>query len=144
MTAQADFTPEQWTEITEAPPAAAMLVVVSQRGGMFRETLAIGKAYAEARQQHGASQLLDEVVGSKPKVDHTRYKSPEELREHALQHVRDAVAALRAKAQPQEVEDYSGFVVALCERVAAAHSEGGKDVSDAEREAIDAVRAALA
>jgi hypothetical protein len=27
----------------------------------------------EARQQHGASELLDEIVAAKPAIDHTRY-----------------------------------------------------------------------
>lgn len=40
-------------------------------GGMFRETVAMSKAYAEARAQHGDSELLDEIVTAKPQVDQT-------------------------------------------------------------------------
>jgi hypothetical protein len=144
MTAKAAFEPEEWKLVEEGPTSAAMLVITSQRGGTFRETLAMGKEYAEARQQHGQSELLDELVGARPHVDHTRYHSPEELKDHVLQHLRDAVAVLQRKAQPQEVEDYKNFVVSLSERVAGAHAEGGHDVSDAERTAIESIRGALA
>lgn len=144
MTAKADFEPEEWTIVTEGPPSAALLVITSQRGGTFRETLALGKEYAEARQQHGQSELLDEVVATRPHVDHTRYHSPQELKEHVLEHLRDAVAILRTKAQPSELEDYRSFTVNLAERVAGAHTEDGTAVTDAEREAIDSIKGALA
>ena len=58
MTAKADFEPDQWKRIEEAPTSAAMLVILSQRGGTFRETLAMGKEYAETRQQHGQSEQI--------------------------------------------------------------------------------------
>ena len=33
---------------------------------MFRETMAMSKAYLEARAQHGEGELLDEIVAAKP------------------------------------------------------------------------------
>jgi len=143
MTTKADFTSEEWDVVREGPPSAGTIVITAQRGGTFRETLSMGKAYAEARQQHGSSELLDEIVAAKPEMDHTRYHTPEELKDHALQHIRDAVAVVQGKAEPQELTDYRGFVLGLAERVAGAHSEGGEPVSDAERSAIDAIREAL-
>jgi hypothetical protein len=53
MTKQADFTPEEWTEVLEGPTSAGLLVITASRGGTFRETFSTGKAYAEARQHHG-------------------------------------------------------------------------------------------
>ena len=103
---KSDFSAEEWQLILEAPPSAGMIVVTAQRGGTFRETIAMAKAYAEARQQHGESELLDEIVSVKPERDHTRYHSPDELKQHGLQHVRDSVAVLERKATPVEVEDY--------------------------------------
>jgi len=143
MTKQADFTPQEWTQVLEGPTSAGLLVITASRGGTFRETFSMGKAYAEARQRHGQSELLDAIVADKPKTDRTRYHSPEELKEHALQHIRDAVALLQAKATPQELEDYRGFVVGLAERVAAAHSEHGEEVSEGERAAIGEIDGAL-
>lgn len=143
MTAKVAFEPDQWKLIEEAPTSAAMFVILSQRGGTFRETLAMGKAYGEARQQHGQSELLDELVSTRPHVDHSRFKSPEELRDHVVGQLGEAVAAAQTKADPQEVEDYKNFIVHLSERVAGAHSEGGQAVSDAEQASIDAIKGAL-
>src|SRR5690349_7431172 len=118
MTTKAAFTPEEWTVILEGPPTAGMIVITSAHGGMIRETVAMSKAYVEARAQHGESELLDEIVAAKPHVDHTRYHSPEELKERGLEHLRNAVALLESKATAQERDDYQRFVLALAGRVA--------------------------
>lgn len=144
MTAKSDFTDEEWTLILEAPPSAGMIVVMAQRGGSFRETIAMAKAYAEARQEHGKSQLLDEIVAAKPERDHTHFHSYEELKTQGLQHVRDSVAVLEKKAAPEEVEEYRRFIVTLCNKVAAAHRENGQDVTESEQQAIQDVTGALA
>ncbi|MGO9487441.1 MAG: hypothetical protein ACLQBB_00240 [Solirubrobacteraceae bacterium] len=144
MTAKAAFEPDQWKLVEEAPTSAAMLVIMSQRGGTFRETLAMGKEYAETRQQHGQSELLDEIVSSRPHIDHSRFHSPEELRDHVVGQLREALALVREKAEPQEAEDYENFIVNLSERVAGAHSEGGQPVSGPEQAAIDSIKGALA
>jgi hypothetical protein len=143
MTGKADFTPEEWELVLQGPSTAGMIVVTAQRGGSIRETYAIAKAYVEARQQHGESELLDEIVGAKPDIDHTRFHSYDELKQHGLQHLRDAVALLEGKATPDEVEGYRRFVLALADKVAKAHREGGVSVSDAERAAIDEISASL-
>jgi hypothetical protein len=143
MTTKADFTPEEWDAVLQGPPTAGMIVLTAQSGGTFKETWAISKTYAEARQQHGASELLDEIVASKPEVDHTHYHSSAELRDGGLQHLRDAVALLRTKATPEDVTEYAQFVVNLATKVAAAHREHGQEVSPAEQEAIQAITQAL-
>ncbi len=139
MTTKADFNDQEWESVLEGPTSAGLLVAASERGGTFRESFSIAKAYAETRQQHGASELLDEIVSSRPKVDRTRAHSPEEMRQNALTDVRDAVALVEAKATAEELEDYRKFILGLAERVAEAH----KDVSDAESNAIADVATAL-
>jgi hypothetical protein len=143
MTGKADFTEDEWQVVLEGPPSAGMIVVTAQRGGTFRETIAIAKAYVEARQQHGESELLDEIVSAKPETDHTRYHSVEELKEHGLQHLRDAVALLERKATAAELDDYKRFVLNLADKVATAHRENGESVSAAERAAIEEIAASL-
>jgi hypothetical protein len=143
MTSKSDFTDEEWRLILEAPPSAGMIVVTAQRGGSFRETIAMAKAYAEARQEHGQSQLLDEIVAAKPERDHTRYHSFEELKEHGLQHLRDSIALLERRATSDEVEEYRRFIVTLSHKVAAAHREHDQDVSEAEQMAIQDITDAL-
>ena len=143
MTTKAVFSPEEWKAVLEGPPAAGMIVITAARGGMFRETIAMSKAYAEARTEHGDSELLDEIVAAKPQTDHTRYHSAEELREHGLKHLRDAVTLVDSKATTQERDDYRRFVLTLAGKVAAAHKEAGQSVSPAEAEAIQEITAAL-
>lgn len=143
MTGKAAFTEEEWKTILEGPPSAGMIVVTAGRGGTIRETLAIGKAYAEARKQHGGSELLDEIVSAKPEIDHTRYHSFDELKQHGLQHLRDAMTILQNKATSGEVDDYRGFVVGLAQRVAGAHREDGMEVSGPEQAAIDEISVSL-
>ncbi|HEY7260800.1 MAG TPA: hypothetical protein VH589_04860 [Trebonia sp.] len=143
MTTKAAFAPEEWTEVLEGPPTAGMMVITAAHGGTFRETIAMSKAYAEARNEHGESELLDEIVSAKPKVDHTRYRSPEELREHGLGHLRDAMALLQSKATAEECDDYRHFVLNVANKVAAAHREHGQSVSPAEATAIEQITAAL-
>jgi len=143
MTTKAAFSPEEWKVVLEGPPAAGMIVITAARGGMFRETVAMSKAYAEARAEHGDSELLDEIVAAKPQTDHTRYHSAEELRDHGLRHLRDAVTLVDSKATTQERDDYRRFVLTLADKVAAAHKEGGQSVSPAEAEAIQQITAAL-
>ena len=143
MTTQAAFSPEEWRVVLEGPPAAGMIVVTAARGGTFRETIAMAKAYTEARGEHGESELLDEIAATKPKVDHTRYHSAEELRENGLDHLRNAVAVLGSKATTEELDEYRRFVLTLAGKVAAAHREHGQDVSPAEAEAIQQITEAL-
>jgi hypothetical protein len=143
MTSKADFTDEEWNLVLEAPPSAGMIVVTAQRGGSFRETIAMAKAYAEARQEHGKSELLDDIVAAKPERDHTHYHSFQELKQNGLQHLRDSVALLQKKATSEELDEYRRFIVTLAEKVAGAHREHGKDVSDAEQAAIRDIADAL-
>jgi hypothetical protein len=144
MTASTDFTPEEWDLVREGPTSAGMIVSTAQRGGTFREAFAIAKAYAEARKEHGDSALLDELVSHKPEMDHAKAHSPEELKEHGLQRIREAVALVEQKATPEEADDYRRFVISLAQRVAGAKTEDdGKPVSDAETTALAAISEAL-
>jgi len=143
MTGKADFSAEEWELVLEGPPIAGTIVVLASQGGSFRESFSMAKAYTEARKQHGESQLLDELVSTKPKVDRTRHGSYEELKEHGLHRLRDVAGLLERKATREERDDYANFVVGLAERVAEAHKEDGERVSGPERQAIDEIRAAL-
>jgi len=148
MTGKADFSPEEWEVVLKGPPSAGMIVITAQRGGTFRESFSMAKSYGEARKQHGDSELLDEIASTKPEIDRTRYHSPEELKEHGLQHLREAVELLERKATPEEVDEYRRFVLTLANRVADAHKEGflglsGERVSEAERAAVAEIAEAL-
>ena len=143
MTTKAAFSPEEWKVVLEGPPTAGMIVVTAARGGTFRETIAMAKAYTEARAEHGDSELLDEIVATKPTMDRTRYHSAEELRDNGLGHLRDAMALLESKATAGERDDYRRFVLTLAGKVAAAYREHGQSVSPAEEQAIQQITEAL-
>ena len=144
MTGKADFSAEEWDVVLEGPTSAGMIVTTAERGGTLREAFSMAKAYTEARKAHGDSELLDEIVSTKPEVDRTREGSVEELKQHSLQNIREAIALLEQKATPEEVEDYRKFTLGLAERVAAAKDEGGDSpASDAERAAIAEISEAL-
>ena len=143
MTRKADFTAEEWKLVSEGPPGAGLVVITASRGGTFRETFSMAKAYTEARAEHGASELLDEIVSAKPEVDRSRHASAEELRSASLGRLREAIGLLERKASPEEVEDYRRFVVTLANRVAEAHKEHGERVSDEEQRAIEEIRTAV-
>jgi hypothetical protein len=148
MASKADFTEEEWELLREAPPGVGMVVIVSDRGGMMRESFSMAKAYAEARKQPGASQLLDELVEAKPDMDHTRYGSKEELVEAALQRASDALALIGQKGTEEDVEQFRGFLWSVAEHVANARKEGfmgltGERVSDAEEAALERIKATL-
>lgn len=143
MTGKADFSAEEWELILEGPPGAGVVVLTAERGGMFRETFSIAKAYAVARQAGGESQLLDEIVATKPKIDKARQSNYEELKNHALAELRQAVALLDQKATPEEAASYRRFVIDLAQRVAEAHRKGDEQVTAAEETAVAAIRDAI-
>ncbi|HEY2552623.1 MAG TPA: hypothetical protein VGI64_18800 [Streptosporangiaceae bacterium] len=143
MTTKTAFSPEQWETVLEGPPSAGMIVVTAARGGSIRESIALSRAYLDARAQHGESELLDEIVSARPEVDHTRYHSAAELRDSGLAHIRDAVSLLQSKATVDEVDGYRRFVVSLAHKVAEAHREQGAAVSPAEADAIEEIETAL-
>ena len=144
MTGKSAFTEQEWQAVLEGPPTAGVIVASAERGGSFRESFALARAYAEARQQHGESELLDELASARPEFDRHRYGSPEELATQSLERLREAVATVQRKATPEEVEDYRAFVLSLARRVAAAHKEGDESISPAEQAALDRIQEAMA
>ena len=129
---------------------AGMRVVTADRGGTIRESLAMGQVYAQARQQQGGSELLDELVSSPPSLDPNRMREAGgEIGKVSGEGLREALRLLEEKASPEEVEAYRGFVRDVADAVARAHKEGGvlgiggKEVSPDEQKALDEIEAAL-
>jgi hypothetical protein len=143
MTCKADFTEAEWELLCEGPATAGVVAVGASRGGSFRESWAIAKVYAEAREARGASELLDDLVADNPKVK--RYDSAEEAEQDGLKRLGEAVALLELKASPAEVSGYKHFTLEVAERAAEAHKEKGEieSVSAAERKAVEKIAASL-
>ena len=150
MTRKADFNAEEWSTVVGGPLYAGMRVISADRGGTLRESLAMGQVYQQARERHGESELLDELVKSPPSIDPDRVREAGgDIAAVTSQQLRDAVGILEAKATPAEVDAYKRFVMTVAQAVASAHKEGGflgiggKQISDAENQALDEISAAL-
>jgi hypothetical protein len=150
MTRKADFNAEEWSTVVDGPLYAGMRVISADRGGTLRESLAMGRVYQEAREHHGESELLDELVKSPPAID------PERVREAGgdiaaltSKQLHEAIEILETKATPEEIDAYKRFVMTVAQAVASAHKEGGflgiggKQISDAENQALDQISSAL-
>jgi hypothetical protein len=150
MTTKADFNAEEWSTVVNGPLYAGMRVISADRGGTLRESLAMGRAYQEARERHGDSGLLDELVKAPPAIDADKVQEAGgDLSAVTTRQLRDAIAILEAKSTPAETGAYKVFVMTVAQTVASAHKEGGflgiggKEVSEAENQALDEISAAL-
>jgi hypothetical protein len=138
MTTKAEFNAEEWERIAQAPALAGLMVIFADRGGTIRETIALGKAYAEARRE-GGTELIQEVVASPSRVDPRSVGGPDQL--PGL--IREAVTTLEQKATPEEAAEYRQFILRVADVVARAHKEGGvlgiggKEVSEQEQAVLD-------
>jgi hypothetical protein len=150
MTTKADFNAEEWSTVVDGPLYAGMRVISADRGGTLRESLAMGRAYQEARERHGDSGLLDELVKSPPAIDAAKLREAGgDVSAVTTRQLRNAIAILEAKSTPAETDAYKLFVMTVAQAVAGAHKEGGhlgiggKQVSDAENQALDEISTAL-
>jgi hypothetical protein len=150
MTTKADFNAEEWTTLVEAPVFAGLRVVAASRGGSIRESIAVAKVYAHAREQQGGSELLDALVASPPAVDtHEVRERGGDIATVSSERLREALRLLGEKATPEEVEEYKAFVVEVARTAAEAHKEGGfigiggKPISDEEQAALDEIQTVL-
>ena len=149
MTKKADFNAEEWSKVVEGPLLAGMRVITADRGGTIRESMAMGQLYAQARQQQGGSELLDELVSSPPAMDPARMRSVGDVGQASSEGLREALRLLEQKASAEEVDAYRDFVRGVARAVARAHKEGGflgvggKEVSADEQAALDEIEATL-
>ena len=144
MTTKTEFNADEWARVAGAPALGGLMVMLADRGGAIRESIALGKAYAEARRDSG-SELLEQLVASPPQLDPQSVSQPDQLPEQ----IREAVRIVEEKATPEEAQEYRQFVQRLAGVVAHAHKEGGvlgiggKEVSPEEQAALDRLASTL-
>jgi hypothetical protein len=150
MTKRADFNAEEWVTVVDGPIYAALRVIAASHGGRLRESLALARTYQEAQTHHGESELVDELIKSPPAIDADEVRHAQaNIAEVTAQHLRDAVGIINAKATPAETDSYKKFVMSVAQAVASAHKEGGflgvggKQITDAENQALDEISQAL-
>jgi hypothetical protein len=148
MTTKTEFNAEEWERVAQAPALAGVLVIMADRGGTIRESIALGRAYAEARRD-GGSELLEQVVATAPQVDPASLGPAEQLRQQLPERLREAVRIVQEKATPEEADEYREFILRVADVVAHAHKEGGvlgiggKEVSEQEQTALNELARAL-
>jgi hypothetical protein len=150
VTRRSDFNAEEWATVVGGPIYAALRVIAASHGGRLRESLALGRAYQDARAHQGQSELLDELVKSPPAIDADEARHAQSnIAEIAGQQLRDAIGIVAAKATPAETDSYKTFVMTVAQAVASAHKEGsflgigGKQITNAENQALDEISSAL-
>jgi hypothetical protein len=145
MTTKSEFNAEEWDQVAQAPALAALMVVLADRGGSIRESIALGKAYAAARRE-GGSELTEQLVASPPHLDPKSMGGAEGLRAQVPERITRAIALVDQKGTHEEAQEYRDFILRLADVVAHAHKEGGvlgiggKEVSEQEQAALDELR----
>ena len=148
MTTKAEFNAEEWERIVQAPALAGLMVILAERGGKIRESIALGRAYAEARRD-ADSELLQQIVSAPPQLDPASMGPADQLREQLPERIREAVRIVEEKGTSEEAEEYRQFILRLADVAAHAHKEGGvlgiggKEVSPQEQAVLDQLASTL-
>ena len=127
----------------------------SGKDGFIQEMSAVADAIVEGGQAAAKDSLLGTVVADiianaeDDKRGQTEKLANAEVKERALENCRAVANLLKAKASPEEAEEYKTWVVRVAHRVAAAAKEGGflgfggEQVSGSEVEIINEIGAAI-
>src|SRR5215207_155314 len=100
MTTKSEFNAAEWERVAQAPALAGLMVMMAERGGTLRESVAVGKAYAAARRD-GGSQLLEQIVSAAPRIDPASLGPADHAREQLPERIREAVKILEQNATPR-------------------------------------------
>ncbi len=148
MTEKADFDPEEWRQVAEAPALAGLIAATADCGAR-PASLSMSRAYAEARRRLGHQALVEEIAAQPPPIDAERYGDVIRLRSDGLARVRESIALMERKASPEEVEAYRRFLLDVAEEAPEAVKPGGllgiagNCLSDPMRGAIAEITVAL-
>lgn len=161
MSTKADYTSDEWQLLLDVPPAVGTAVMYAGRSGVgsVKEAMAMASGILGARNGYEGNELISSLVeariknGEKSSIETLsspyRGLSPEEVLDDAVEKCHAVVEVLRDKASSAERDGYCDWAISLAEKVANAAKEGGflgiggERVSEEERVAIKALRAAL-
>jgi hypothetical protein len=159
---QASLSPDQWAVLRNAPHLVAIAVSASagspidllfeRAAGRAAIANGINNDHPLVRAIAGRGEIAAAAVAVRALVteSHGTHRAPEELLPLATEAARHAVDVLRAHGGELDRYAYREFVLGVARKVAEAAREGdilgigGRLVSDAERQAIDAIEQALA
>ena len=140
MTTITDFISEEQALLSKAPFNLGMAMAMSSGSGLgtIKEVVKVAQATIEGRVTFPNSTLIGSLISAlEAKVKENRddvqemlqpdpsVHSPEDLANLALNGVSKAVAAVTAKASPQEAAEYKQWLMQIAQKVAGAATEGG-------------------
>ena len=156
MTTKADYTPEEWTLLMQAPMMAALNVIAASPSGpigVVQEMMVVTKAALGAVEKASGNELIAAVAAEfkETKGDTAKPEGlkAEELKSRSLEHLRQVAALLGQKSNPEEATAFKGWLVEMAGNVASAAKEGGfmgiggTAVTEAETAALKEVAEAL-
>lgn len=160
MTTKSAFTPDELYLLWKAPYMTVLAVISAHPGGLASELIASIKATLEARELFHTELIQSILTIEQTDSDAFTEKVTSEARSRgqittndvltmAIRDVRQAIALLRQKAEPAEVEEYQQMILERSDKVANAASEGGflgiggVRVSEAEQRVLDEIRLAV-
>ena len=151
MTSKADFTPEEWTQLLQAPIIAGMVITLASPaiGDTMKESMAVAKTLSEAAVHAEGEGLYVEWVSEYKDKDKVKEAQPKFERTDintviakAVDDVRSAAALLDDKADAEEAAQIKGLIYTVAVASAQAAKEGdfmgigGVRVNDAEKAAL--------
>lgn len=151
MTAEADFTEEEWRLVRDAPWTVALGVVEADPGGPFRtgHELSVVTRRVEETDEHGSEHDLVRAVAADLVADRAERPAPsagrrgdanaKELRDRALEACALLADLLDANVPAAEAAGYKAWLLDIAGEVA----EADERVRDSEREMLTELAAAL-
>ena len=131
MTAQTDYTPEEWTRLISAPAAAGMLVISSDPSlfGSVKESYGVAKAIASYAAT-GGNELVRAIAtavqtGQKPQMPEIdKSKGSAGVLDTLIAFCQQAAEIVSAKSA-DEADEYKRFMLDVAQKAAEAGKEGG-------------------
>jgi hypothetical protein len=153
MTSKQDFTDQEWTRIRRAPLVAGFAISIADPGGpieMAKETMASLRSATlpPSQEELLASVALDVQALTQRKQNPLGDFKPRGGQQ-VLEELRGVNELVTARATPQEVAAFRGWLVAAAQAAADAAKEGGfmgfgaERVSAGEQRMLEQVRAVL-
>lgn len=135
MANKANFTPDEWKILSQAPAMAGLVVVAASPSGplgVIQESMAVGKILADTKTHAASSELVNALVADLAtpegrqamQLTELRGKSPEQIKIHALDACTKAAMLLDQKA-PAESPAFKRWLQTIGQKVAEAAKEGG-------------------
>jgi hypothetical protein len=149
------FTPTEWDLLRRAPLTASLVVAAASPSGpigLIQESTAAGKVILGAAQTAKTAlvQSLSNDLRQNFSFPHLPHgANSEQVREAALETLKESSDLVAAKGSPEEAEEYREWLRTIAQQTAEAAREGGflgiggTLVSDREKAALEQIHSVL-